>query len=101
MTLAQLRKAAQALKVEPWTIIQQTDLLASQLAQNGVLVHDEKPKDVQKWLLGGAGLLALLAGAAAAASLKAKGKPSPEGASTPKEADAAENAQEPSEKPDP
>jgi ribosomal protein L12E/L44/L45/RPP1/RPP2 len=93
MTLAQLRKAAHALNLEPWTIIQQTDLLVSQLAQNGVLVHDEKPKDVQKWLLGGAALLALVAGAAAAASLTAKGQPSAAGTSTAKRGEDEEDAQ--------
>jgi hypothetical protein len=70
MNLAQLRKAALALNLEPWTIIQQTDQLAKQLAQNGVVIHDEKPKTARNWLLGGAALLALAGGAVAVASLR-------------------------------
>jgi transcriptional regulator with XRE-family HTH domain len=72
MNLAQLRKAALALNVEPWTIIQQTDLLARQLAQNGVVIRDEKPKTARNVLLGGAALLALAGGAVAVASLSTK-----------------------------
>jgi hypothetical protein len=99
MTLAQLRKAANALSVEPWTIIQQTDLLANQLTQSGVVVHDEKPKEPQKWLLGGAALLALVAGAAAAASMNAKkGQSSSEGTSTAKQPEDEQSTPGPTEK---
>lgn len=68
MNLSQLRKAAKKLGVEPWAMIHQADLIAAQLEASGVTVHDDKPKNLRKWLLGGAGILALVAGAAAAAS---------------------------------
>ena len=71
MTLAQLRKAAKALGMEPSEIVRQADLLTKQLEANGVIVHDDKQKDIGKWLLGGAGILALVAaGAVAAAATK-------------------------------
>jgi hypothetical protein len=34
-------------------------------------VHDDKPKSIGKWLLGGAGILALVAAGAAAANSRA------------------------------
>jgi transcriptional regulator with XRE-family HTH domain len=70
MTLVQLRKAARTLGITPADIVRQADLLASQLEASGVIVRDERPKDVGKWVLGGAGILALLAeaGVVAAAS---------------------------------
>jgi transcriptional regulator with XRE-family HTH domain len=70
MTLAQLRKAARLLNMDPWVLVQQADTIAAQLEASGMTVHDEKPKNVGKWLLGGAALLAVVAGAAAAASKK-------------------------------
>jgi transcriptional regulator with XRE-family HTH domain len=74
MTLAQLRKAAKKLGMEPADIVQQADALASQLEASGVVVNDEKPKNVGKWLLGGAGILALVAAGAAGASAVSKAK---------------------------
>ncbi|MCC6651556.1 MAG: helix-turn-helix transcriptional regulator [Candidatus Eisenbacteria bacterium] len=72
MTVGQLRRAARRLGVAPWVLVRQADLMADQLEGSGVAVGDEKPKDVEmgKWLLGGAGLLALIAGAAVAAATK-------------------------------
>lgn len=72
MTVGQLRRAARRLGVAPWVLVRQADLMADQLERSGVTVGDEKPKDVEmgKWLLGGAGLLALIAGAAVAAATK-------------------------------
>lgn len=70
MTVGQLRRAARRLGVAPWVLVRQADLMADQLERSGVTVGDEKPKDIEmgKWLLGGAGLLALIAGAAVAAA---------------------------------
>jgi transcriptional regulator with XRE-family HTH domain len=69
MTLVQLRKAAHTLGMEPSDILRQADHLAGQLQASGVVVHDEKPKDIGRWLLlGGAGILALVAAGAAAAA---------------------------------
>lgn len=70
MTLAQLRKAARALGVEPWRLVQQADNIAAQLEASGMTVHDEKPKYEGKWLLGGVAILAAVAGVAAATSKK-------------------------------
>ncbi len=67
MTIAQLRRAARKLGTQPAEIVRQADVLAAQLEANGVKVHDEKPKNIGKWLMG-AGILALLAGGAAAAA---------------------------------
>lgn len=72
MTLAQLRKAAKKLNMHPWGIVQQADLIADQLEQSGVIVHDDKPKNAGKYLVGGAALLALVAGAAAVAAKASK-----------------------------
>ena len=74
MTLAQLRKAAKKLGLEPAEIVQQADAIATQLEAGGVVVNDEKPKDVGKWLLGGAGILALVAAGAAGAAAASKAK---------------------------
>jgi hypothetical protein len=74
MTLIQLRKAARKLGMEPAAVVRQADVIASQLEASGVVVHDEKPKNLGKWLLGGAGLLALVAAGAAAAAAKAAEK---------------------------
>jgi transcriptional regulator with XRE-family HTH domain len=74
MNLTQLRKAAQVLNVEPWTILQQTDHLAKELTAKGIVVHDEKPKTPRNWILGGAAILALAGGVAAAASRSSKGE---------------------------
>jgi transcriptional regulator with XRE-family HTH domain len=73
MTVGQLRRAARRLGVAPWVLVRQADIMADQLERSGVTVGDEKPRDVEmgKWLLGGAGLLALIAGAAVAAATKA------------------------------
>jgi transcriptional regulator with XRE-family HTH domain len=70
MTLAQLRKAARKLGMEPAAIVRQADILATQLEASGVVVHDDKPKNLGKWLLGGAGILALVAAGAVAAAAK-------------------------------
>lgn len=70
MTLAQLRKAAKKLGMEPAAIVRQADVIATQLEASGVVVHDDKPKNLGKWLLGGAGILALVAAGAAAAAAK-------------------------------
>ncbi|MET0793700.1 MAG: helix-turn-helix transcriptional regulator [Polyangiaceae bacterium] len=67
ITLAQLRKAAKTFGVEPWKMVREADHLAAQLEASGVVVHDDKPKNLGKWLLGGAGILALLAGVAVSA----------------------------------
>jgi len=72
MTLAQLRKAAKTLGMPPADIVRQADIIATQLEASGVKVHDEKPKNLGKWLLGGAGILALFAAGAAAASKATK-----------------------------
>ncbi len=72
MTLAQLRKAARLLGMEPWVLVQQADNIAAQLEASGMTVHDEKPKNVGKWLIGGAAILAAVAGVAAASSRKKK-----------------------------
>ncbi len=77
MTVGQLRKAAKKLGMEPAAIVRQADVIASQLEASGIVVHDDKPKNVGKWLLGGAGILALVAGAAVAAS-KMTSEPSDE-----------------------
>ena len=63
MTVAQLRKAARTLGMAPAEVVRQADALVTQLEARGVVVHDDKPKDIGKWVLGGAGILALLAGA--------------------------------------
>jgi transcriptional regulator with XRE-family HTH domain len=68
MTLAQLRKAARKLDVEPWTLIRQADLIAAQLGRRSVTVHDDKPRNMGKWLLGGAAILAVVADVATAIS---------------------------------
>jgi transcriptional regulator with XRE-family HTH domain len=68
ITLAQLRKAAKTFGVEPWKMVRDADRLAAQLEDKGIMVHDDRPKNLGKWLLGGAGILALLAGVAAGAS---------------------------------
>lgn len=66
ITVSQLRKAARKLEMEPWELLHQADVISTQIESSGVTVHDEKPKNVGKWLLGGAAILALVAGAAAA-----------------------------------
>jgi transcriptional regulator with XRE-family HTH domain len=66
ITLNQLRKAARKLRVEPASLVHQADIIAAQLEASGILVHDDKPKNVGHWLLGGAGILALIAAGAAA-----------------------------------
>lgn len=66
ITASQLRMAARHLGRETWTVVKDADSLAMQLAATGVEVHDEKPKDQTAWLLGGAAILAIVAGAAAA-----------------------------------
>jgi transcriptional regulator with XRE-family HTH domain len=70
VTLAQLRKAAKKLGMEPAAIVLQADVIATQLEASGVVVHDDKPKNIGKWLVGGAGILALVAAGAAAAASK-------------------------------
>lgn len=70
MTIAQIRKAARTLDMEPWTLVQQADNIAAQLEASGMTVYDEKPKNVGKWLLGGAAILVAVAGVAAASSRK-------------------------------
>jgi len=70
MTLIHLRKAARKLGMEPAAIVRQADVIAAQLEASGVVIQDEKPKNIGKWLLGGAGLLALVAAGAAAAAAK-------------------------------
>ena len=76
ITLSQLRKAARSLGMQPAAIINQADAIAAQLEASGVRVHDDKPKDIGKWFLGGAGLLALVAaGAAATATASQKRSP--------------------------
>jgi len=74
MTLSPLQKAAKTLGRAPADIVQQADAVVSQLEASGVLVHDEKPKNVGKWLLGGAGILALVAAGAAGAAAASKVK---------------------------
>lgn len=68
MTLAQLRKAAKKLGMSPGAIVQRADAIAAQLELSGVVVRDDKPKDIGKRLLGGAGILAVVAAAGAAAT---------------------------------
>lgn len=70
MTLVQLRKAARTLGVEPWVLVKQADTIAAQLEASGMTVHDEKPKNLGKWLVGGAAILAAVAGVAAVTSKK-------------------------------
>jgi transcriptional regulator with XRE-family HTH domain len=72
MTLSQLRKAAKKLGVDPADVVREADVIAAQLETTGVMVHDEKPKNLGKVLLGGAGILALFAAGAAIAASKAK-----------------------------
>jgi transcriptional regulator with XRE-family HTH domain len=72
MTLSQLRRAARKLGMKPSEIVNQADLLTAQLEASGVVVCDEKSKSIGKWVLGGAGLLALIAGAGVAAAAASK-----------------------------
>jgi len=78
MSLTQLRGAAKRLGLEPWTILHQADAIAAQLEAGGMPVLDEKPvverkpeQARQSLSLGGAGILALLAGAVVGAAAAA------------------------------
>ena len=62
MTLAQLRKAARALGIEPSLFIQQADTIALQLEEAGIIVYDERPKNMGKRLLSGTAILGALVG---------------------------------------
>ena len=73
MTVSQLRKAAVRLGKDPWQIIKEADHIAAGLTDAGVKVHDDKPKGLGKWLLGGAAILTVLAGAAAYSQTKNTG----------------------------
>lgn len=72
MTLAHLRKASRRLGVQPWTLIRQADHIAVELARSGVSVHDDRPRNVGNILMGGAAILAIVAGAAALTSKSTK-----------------------------
>jgi transcriptional regulator with XRE-family HTH domain len=72
ITLAQLRKAARTLGMQPAEIVRQADVIAAQLEASGVMVYDERRKNVGKWLLGGAGILALVAAGAVSAAAASK-----------------------------
>lgn len=65
MTVAQLRAAAKALGVDPWVLVRQADAVATQLERSGVVVHNEKSKNLGQWVLGGAAILAVIGGALA------------------------------------
>jgi hypothetical protein len=83
MTMTQLRRAARKLGVAPAEIVREADVIAAQLEATGVVVHDDKPKTLGKVLLGGAGILAVLAaGAAMAASKASRETPAAKNAAT-------------------
>jgi len=72
MTVSQLRRAATALEVEPWALVQQADALCIQLAQRGIIVNDKRPAVGARVALSAAAILAIVAGDATSAVL---GKP--------------------------
>ncbi len=77
MTLAHLRRAAHTLGLEPWELVQRADRLSSDLRTRGVVVHDDKPRNLGKLFAGGAAILAVLAGGAAIASATSATKAPP------------------------
>jgi transcriptional regulator with XRE-family HTH domain len=66
ITAPLLRKAARHLGLRPWSVVRDADNLAEQLTKSGVTVLDDKPKDKTPWVIGGAAILAVVAGAAGA-----------------------------------
>lgn len=77
MSLTQLRKAATRLGVPPSAIVHQADVLADQLEATGTRVLDDKPDELGDWFGGGAGILAVIAGAAVAGAALAASAETP------------------------
>lgn len=68
MTIVQLRRAARAVGMKPWQLLQQADELAEKAVRDhpGLKIVEEKPKGAETsavaWFLGGAAVGALVAG---------------------------------------